>query len=439
MATQPQIDFVFKTINSRDVHFIRLWFCDLLGNIKSFSITPDELDAAFAEGIAFDPTPIIGFGEDRQDRVLVFPRPDTFQILPWRPQNQAVARMFCDLKQIDGSSFDGDSRNVLISAIKKASEMGFHLDISPEIEHYYFKNSNKCKPLDRGSYFDLTSLDSASDLRRDTILTLESMGIPTKYSMHERGPSQHEIKLRSADALLMADSIMTHKLAVKEIAEEHGVFASFMPKPMDGHPGSSMKLNLRITDADGENLFFPNKDEDGLYSLVAKRFMSGLIRYAPEYCLITNQYVNSYKRLCGSDFSPIELSWSSYNPSSLIYAPTYNHGNKNSCKVNLILPDSACNPYLTLAVILEAGLKGVCEEFEVINPDCIFNSKNVAAPESLPTNLGEAIFYFSQSDFMQEVLGDRIFNYLVEIKAAEWRSYQSSVTDWDRDKFLSVL
>ena len=298
MASNPEQDFVLKTIKSRDVHFVRFWFTDVLGSMKSFAVIPSELEDAFADGMGFDGSCIEGFCRTEESDMLAFPDASTFQVLPWRPESNAVARMFCNIRTPDGKPFEGDPRHVLARVVGKAQDMGYVFNVGPEVEFYYFKDAEGTELLDRGGYFDLTSLDYASDLRRDTVLTLEKMGIPVEYSHHENGPSQHEIDLRFTDALSMADAVMTYKLVVKEIAMKHGVYASFMPKPLSDAPGSGMHVHMSLFDFDGSNVFFDPDDPQGYHlSATAKSFLAGILKYAPEFALITNPCVNSYKRL----------------------------------------------------------------------------------------------------------------------------------------------
>ncbi len=317
-----QRDFVIKTIENRDVHFVRFWFTDVLGTMKSFAVISSELEDAFDRGMGFDGACIEGFGHAGETDVLAFPCPTTFQILPWRPDRNAVARMFCDIRTPEGTPFEGDPRFVLKRIVRRAQEMGFISNIGPELEYFYFKSPDAPEPLDRGGLFDLTSLDSATDLRRDTIITLEKMGIPVEYSHHERGHSQHEIDLRFTDALSMADAVMTYKQVVKEIALKHGVYASFMPKPLANQPGSSMHVHQSLFDLEGNNVFFDAGDPQGFnLSVTAKRYIAGILKYAPEFCMITNQNINSYKRLVMPSSDPVTLTWSACNPSSVVRIP----------------------------------------------------------------------------------------------------------------------
>ena len=447
MVANPQQDFVQKTVKSRDVHFIRFWFTDVLGNMKSFAVVPGELDGAFADGMGFDGSCIEGFSKRQESDMLAFPDPSTFQVLPWRPDSNAVARMFCDIKTPDGKPFEGDPRHVLERAVQKASDAGYIFNVGPELEFFYFKDSTGTEVLDRGSYFDLTSLDSASDLRRDTVLTLEKMGIPVEYSHHEMGPSQHEIDLRYADALSMADAVMTYKLAVKEIALKHGVYASFMPKPLADAPGSGMHVHQSLFDFDGNNAFFDTSDPWG-YNLsdLAKHYIAGLLKYAPEFCLVTNQYVNSYKRLTSGTEAPTFLSWARNNRSTLVRVPGYRPNREDACRVELRSPDPAANPYLAFAVMLAAGMAGIEEGLELQPPTENQDLFSLSRQElrdrglrTLPESLGEAVELFAESELMREVLGEHIFDYLVKTKRAEWNEYQGFVTSWELDRCLAVL
>ena len=447
MATNPNQDFVLKTIESRDVHFVRFWFTDVLGNMKSFAVIPSELEDAFTEGMGFDGSCIEGFGSTVESDMLAFPDASTFQVLPWRPSTDAVARMFCDIRLPDGSTFEGDPRQVLMRMVAKAQDMGYIFNVGPELEYYYFKDANGTEVLDRGGYFDLTSLDSASDLRRDTVLTLEKMGIPVEYSHHEMGPSQHEIDLRFTDAISMADAVMTYKLVVKEIAMKHGVYASFMPKPDEDIPGSGMHVHQSLSDFDGRNVFFDANDPMGYgLSQVAKHYLAGILKYAPEFTLVTNQYVNSYKRMIAGGEAPTYVSWAKHNRSTLVRIPGYRPDSEASCRIELRSPDPAANPYLAFAVMLAAGLKGIEEELPLMDPSEERELFRLSRQElrqmglqTLPDSLGEAVELFANSEFMRETLGDHIHGYLVKEKRAEWNAYQQSVTQWERDRYLAVL
>ncbi|HIW76576.1 MULTISPECIES: glutamine synthetase family protein [Gordonibacter] len=447
MTTNPDEDFVLKTVKSRDVHFVRFWFTDVLGTMKSFAVVPGELEDAFADGMGFDGSCIEGFCRTQESDMLAFPDASTFQVLPWRPEHNAVARMFCSIRTPDGQPFEGDPRHVLAQTVAKARERGYVFNVGPELEFYYFKDAEGTEVLDRGGYFDLTSLDYASDLRRDTVLTLEKMGIPVEYSHHENGPSQHEIDLRFTDALSMADAVMTYKLVVKEIALKHGVYASFMPKPRSDAPGSGMHVHQSLFDLEGNNAFFDPNDPQGYrLSKVAKHYIAGILKYAPEFCVITNQFVNSYKRLiCGGE-APTYLSWASRNRSTLVRIPRYRPEREDACRIELRSPDPAANPYLAFAVMLAAGLKGIEDELELQPPtedqDLFALSRQDLRRQgfhTLPESLGEAVELFATSDLMRETLGEHIHSYLVSAKRAEWNEYQGNVSSWERDRYLAVL
>ncbi len=443
----PEQDFVLKTIKNRDVHFVRCWFTDVLGNMKSFAVVPGELENAFFEGMGFDGSSIKGFSPTQNSDILAYPDASTFQVLPWRPESNAVARMFCNIKTPTGEPFDADPRYILRRTIARAENKGYTLNVGPELEFFYFKDASGTVTLDRGSSFDLTSLDYASDLRRDTVLTLEKMGIPVEYSHHESAPSQHEIDLRFSDALSMADAVMTYKLVVKEMAMKHGVFASFMPKPIEGVPGNGMHVHLSLFDEEGNNAFFDEADESG-YNLsdLAKHFIAGILAHAREMCLITNQYVNSYKRLVGGMNAPSNIAWARHNRSTMVRIPGYRPDSPDACRVELRNPDPAANPYLAFAVMLAAGLSGIEEGLELCDPQesCDFFKMDpvdikAMGIDTLPQTLGEAVDAFEGSELMRETLGPRVHEYLVRSKRNEWREFQQSVTPWELEHCLAVL
>ena len=447
MPVNPEQDFVLKTVKSRDVHFVRLWFTDAMGRMKSFAITPSELENAFSEGMGFDASCVDGFCSAQESDMLAFPDASTFQVLPWRPQANAVARMFCDIKTPEGELFEGDPRQVLERMVRRANDMGYQFNVGPELEYFYFKDAHGTELLDGGGYFDLTSLDYASDLRRDTVLTLEKMGIPVEYSHHENGPSQHEIDLRFTDALSMADAVMTYKLVVKEIALKHGVYASFMPKPLEDAPGSGMHVHMSLFDFDGRNVFFDPEDPSGCnLSKEAKHFIAGLLKYAPEFCLVTNQHVNSYKRLALGGGAPRSIAWARRNRSALVRIPGYRPQREDACRVELRSPDPSANPYLAFSVMLAAGLRGMEDELELVAPTEGVDLSLLTCHElremgidALPATLGEAVEIFAGSELMREVLGGHIHDYLVKAKREEWEAYQKVVTEWERDRYLAVL
>lgn len=445
--TTPDQDFVLKTIKTRDVHFVRFWFTDVLGRLKSFAVIPNELENAFEDGMGFDGGSIDGFGNVEETDMLACPEASTFQVLPWRPMNNAVGRMFCTIRTPDGELFGGDPRQVLRRVCEQAAEAGYVLNVGPEVEYFYFKGKDDPTPLDNGSYFDLTSLDHASDLRRDTILTLEKMGIPVEYSHHEAAPSQHEIDLRYSDVMSMADNVMTYKLVVKEVAMKHGVHASFMPKPLVGVSGSGMHVHQSLFDMDGNNVFFDANDPDGNnLSALCKSYMAGLLKYAPEYSLLTNQTVNSYKRLGSEDDAPRCIAWSRRNRTTLIRVPSCQAANDITCRIELRSPDPAANPYLAFAAMLAAGLKGIEEGLQlppaVEYADVVGKSDAQLRREGIPTmpaTLGEAVDLFEESQLMREVLGAHIHSFLVSEKRQEWNAYRASVSQWELSRYLEEL
>ena len=439
-------DFALKQIEERNIHFIRFWFTDLLGNLKSFSVTPSEVECAFEEGMGFDGSAIEGLSAVQESDMLVRPDASTFQILPWRPKDNGVARMFCDIYDPEGNPCAADSRFILMNMVRKAADMGFQMNIGTELEYFYFRDSSAPVPIDQGGYFDLTPLDNASDLRRDTVLTLEQVGIPVEYSHHGSAPSQHEIDLRFTDPLSAADSVMTARLVVKEIATAQGVHASFMPKPLEGVAGSGMHVHQSLFTEDGENAFHDPSDPEGFgLSPIAKHYIAGLLRYAPEFTLITNQYVNSYKRLVPGQAAPLFVSWGNRNRSTMVRIPRYKPNKPQSTRVELRSVDSAANPYLAFTVTLAAGLKGIEDELPLIAPSTA-DLSSVAAVCSqsrdvpaLPMTLGEAVEAFAASDLMREVLGEHVHGFLVENKRAEWEAYRAHVGSWELDRYLHAL
>src|SRR2546423_10989543 len=423
MALSKEAEYVLRTVEERGIRFIRLWFTDVLGFLKSFAITPQELEGAFAEGMGFDGSSIEGFARIQESDMVALPDPSTFQIIPWRSEEH-VARMFCDIVEPDGEPFDGDPRLVLKRQLARAADRGFTFYVGPELEYFYFANSESTEFLDRGGYFDETPLDVATDYRKRTVEYLEGMGIPVEYVHREVAPSQHEIDLRYTDALSMADNVMTYRLTVKEAAQEFGVYATFMPKPVAGVNGSGMHTHQSLFEGD-RNAFFDPTDAFHL-SKVGRAYIAGILRHAREITLVTNQWVNSYKRLIPGYEAPVYLCWARRNRSALVRVPTYKPGKEKSTRIEFRSPDPACNPYLAFAVMLAAGMKGIAEEYE-LPPEASDNiyemseaERRAAGIDSLPEDLYEAITVAERSELVREVLGDHVFEYLIRNKREEW-------------------
>jgi glutamine synthetase len=436
-------EYVLKIAREQDVKFIRLWFSDILGFLKSFAITFEELGAALDNGVSFDGSSIEGFARVDESDMLALPDPDTFQLLPWRPRENAVARMFCDIRKPGGEPFEGDPRHVLRQNLKRAADMGYTFYVGPELEYFYFRDSEGTSILDEGGYFDMTPLDAATDLRRDTVLTLEEMGIGVEFSHHEVASSQHEIDMRYTDAMTMADTVMTYRLVVKEVAIKHGVYATFMPKPVFGCNGSGMHVNQSLFRGD-KNAFFDAKDEYHL-SEIAKCYIAGLLKHAPEITAITNQWVNSYKRLIPGYEAPVYVSWARRNRADLIRVPEYKPGKEKSARIEFRSPDPACNPYLAFSVMLAAGLEGIEKGYEL--PPPLQEDVNKMTPEerekrgieTLPADLLEAINLTAKSQLVRKALGDHIFDAFIKNKLIEWNEYRSQVTQYELDRYLPVL
>lgn len=434
-------EYVLKVVKDKNIKFIRLWFTDVLGFLKSFSITPAELEMAFEEGMGFDGSSIEGFARIEESDMIAKPDPDTFTLLPW--SDSSVARMFCDIYNPDNTPFEGDPRYVLKRMLKKAAAMGYTMYVGPELEYFYFRDGNSPEVLDQGGYFDLTPLDMATPYRRETIFALESMGIPVEYSHHEVAPSQHEIDLRYADALTMADSVMTYRLAVKQIAQHHGIYATFMPKPLYNVNGSGMHTHQSLFKG-SDNAFF-SKDDACHLSDIAKGYIAGVLKHAPEITVVLNQWVNSYKRLVPGYEAPVYICWSRRNRSALVRVPMYKPGKEVATRIELRSPDPACNPYLAFAVMLAAGLKGIEKGYE-LSPEASDNiydmtdeERNAAGIGSLPADLYEAIKITENSSLLREALGDHVFEYLMRNKKAEWDAYKAQVTEYEIGKYLSTL
>ena len=434
---------VLKAAKENDVKFIRLWFTDILGFLKSFAITVEELEEGLEDGMGFDGSSIQGFARIDESDMVALPDPNTFQILPWRPIERGVARMFCDILLPGGQPFEGDPRYILKKNLKRAADLGYTLYVGPELEYFYFEDSKSTKPLDEGGYFDLTPPDVASDLRKETVLALEEMGIKVEYSHHEVAPSQHEIDLKYADALTMADNVMTYRLVVKEVAIKHGVYATFMPKPIFGVNGSGMHTHMSLFRGD-RNAFFDKNDEHHL-SKIAKHYIAGLLRHAPEITAVTSQWVNSYKRLVPGYEAPIYVTWARRNRSDLIRVPEYKPGKESDTRVEFRSPDPACNPYLAFSVMLAAGLEGVEREYELPDPveENVFEMSEKErigrGIGTLPRSLWEAIQLTKDSDLVRRCLGDHVFSSFIRNKEIEWANYRSQVTDYELKRYLPIL
>ena len=438
-----QQEYVLRTVEERDLRFIRLWFTDVLGFLKSVAITAAELEQAFEEGIGFDGSSIDGFARVQEADMLAIPDASTFQPLPWRPDTKGVARMFCDIVTPDGEPFASDPRQVLKRQLRKAADMGFTFYVHPEMEFFLFESPDNAKPLDNGSYFDMTPLDVQSDFRRQTIDLLEKMGISVEFSHHEVAPSQHEIDLRFADALTMADNIMTFRLIVKEVALQRGIYATFMPKPLENEWGNAMHLHLSLFNGD-ENAFHDPSDTLGL-SPTAKAFTAGVLRHARETTAITNQWVNSYKRLVPGFEAPVHVSWGQSNRSALVRVPMYKPRKGTSSRIEYRAPDPACNPYLTFSLLLAAGMKGIEEGYELPEQteDNIYEmtaaERSAMGIDKLPEDLGEALGAMERSELVAETLGERLFGYFLANKRREWAQYNAHVTQFELDRYLSTL
>ena len=438
------IEQVLKTAKEHDVKFIRMWFTDILGFLKSFAITVEELEGALEEGMGFDGSSIEGFARIDESDMVALPDPDTFQMLPWRPrEHHAVARMFCDILMPGGEPFEGDPRYVLKRNLKRAADMGYTFYVGPELEYFYFRDSQGTEFLDQGGYFDMTPLDVATDLRRETVLNLEEMGIGVEYSHHEVAASQHEIDMRYTDALTMADNVMTYRLVVKQIALGHGVYATFMPKPVFGINGNGMHVHQSLFKGD-RNDFFDRDDEYHL-SKVARGYIAGLLKHAPEITAVTSQWVNSYKRLVPGYEAPVYLSWARRNRSDLIRVPEYRPGREKSTRVEFRSPDPACNPYLAFSVMLAAGLEGIEKKYEVPEPieenvyEMTEEERQRRGIDTLPSSLLEAIQLTAKSELVQKALGDHVFNAFIENKKIEWDQYRTQVTEYELKRYLPIL
>lgn len=437
-------EYVLKMAREHDVKFIRLWFTDILGMLKSFAITVEELEGALANGMGFDGSSIEGFARIDESDMMAMPDPDTFQLLPWRPrEHRAVARMFCDIQKPSGEPFEGDPRYVLKRNLKRAADLGYTYYVGPELEYFYFKDASSTEPLDFGGYFDMIPLDTATDLRRDTVLTLDEMGIAVEYSHHEVAPSQHEIDMRYTDALTMADNVMTYRLVVKQIALQHGVYATFMPKPIFGVNGSGMHVHQSLFKGN-RNAFFDAKDSFFL-SKDAKCYIAGLLKHAPEITCVANQWINSYKRLVPGYEAPVYLSWATRNRSDLIRVPGYRPGKEEATRIEFRSPDPACNPYLTFSVMLAAGLEGIEKGYEIPDPveenvyEMSKEEREKRGISTLPASLWEASQLMAGSEVVRKALGDHVFNAFIKNKEVECDLYRTQVTEYELKRYLPIL
>lgn len=444
MDTRAQVEYVLRTVEERDIRFVRLWFTDVLGFLKSFAITPAELAGAFEEGMGFDGSAIEGFARVHESDMVARPDPSTFQILPAsRGGAYLEARMFADILTPDGTPFPGDPRWVLRRVLERAAAKGLTFYVHPEIEFFLFRSASSPEPLDQGGYFDLTPLDMAQDFRRQAIQTLEAMGISVEYSHHEVAPSQHEIDLRFADGLTTADNIMTYRLVVKEVAQERGMHATFMPKPTQGQWGSGMHSHVSLFEGD-RNVFYDDRDPAHL-SPVARRFVAGLLRHGREITAVCNQWVNSYKRLVPGFEAPAWVCWSRHLRNAFVRVPSAKPQKASSARVEVRSPDPACNPYLAFAVILAAGLRGIEEGYEV--PDEVSGDIEAMAPEErsrrgivpLPEDLFEAVREMERSELVAEALGEHVFEEFLRNKRMEWDAYKSYVSPFELERYLPVL
>ena len=443
---EQQRDYVLRTVEERGIRLVRLWFTDVLGNLKSFAISPAEMENALNDGMIFDGSAIDGFSRVQESDVLALPDANTFEVLPWVDPKGAEARVFCDIAKLDGTPFDGDPRQVLRRNLNTARELGYQFYVAPDIEYFYFDPpavDSRPVPLDEGGFFDLTSTDITSSLRKETIRTLETMSIPVEYSFHEDSPSQHEIDLRHTDALTMADSVMTFRLVVKEIAALHKVHATFMPKPLEGVQGSGMHLHLTLF-KDEQNAFHDADDPYNL-SVTAKQFMAGLLRHAAEITAVTNQNINSYKRLVPGFEAPVHISWARNNRSGLIRVPVQKRNSDQTTRIEYRSPDPACNPYLAFSVILAAGLRGIREGYELpaeADSNLFEMGDDMLAKlgiEQLPQSMSDALRVMERSELVAEALGEHIFEWFLRNKRAEWRGSKTHISQYELNRYLRSL
>jgi len=437
------IEDVKKVVKEQDISFIQFWFTDVLGVLKSFAITPSELDEGLNEGMGFDGSSIEGFARIEESDMIAKPDPTTFQLVPWRSGERPVARMFCDVLNPDGTPYEGGTRHVLKRLLEKLSKQGLTYYVGPELEYFYFKDNACTEVLDKGGYFDARPLDLGANLRRETIFALQSMDIRVEYSHHEVAPSQHEIDLRFDEGLKMADKTMTYRLIVKEVARQNDVYATFMPKPIFGENGSGMHVHQSLF-KDGKNAFH---DPDDKYHLsdMAKHYIAGVLRHAPEITAVTNQWVNSYKRLVPGYEAPVYVSWARRNRSAMIRVPMYKPGKEEATRIEFRSPDPSCNPYLAFAVMLGAGLEGIEKKYELPDPieEDIFEmnpgERRAHGITDLPGNLYAAILEAEKSELVKKILGEHVFNKFIENKKIEWDRYRTHVSQFEIERYLPTL
>ncbi|MEF9872984.1 MAG: type I glutamate--ammonia ligase [Glutamicibacter sp.] len=443
-----QQEFVLRTIEERDVRFVRMWFTDVVGSLKSVALAPAEVEDAFEEGLGFDGSSIDGLSRISESDMLLQPDPATFQILPWRGEVEPTSRMFCDILTPEGQPSNADPRQVLKRQLAEASNMGFTCYTHPEIEFYLLENdqldaNGRPQPIDNGGYFDHVPDGVGQDFRRASVTTLEALGISVEFSHHETGPGQNEIDLRYADALQTADNIMTFRTVIKEMAMQKGIHATFMPKPFADHPGSGMHTHFSLFEGDA-NAFFEAGREYQL-SDVARSFIAGILHHAPEMTAITNQYVNSYMGLGGGGVAPRHRSWGHNNRSALVRVPLYKPGKGQSARVEYRGIDSAANPYLAYAVLLGAGLKGIREGYELEEPteDDVWSlstaERRASGHVPLPGSLHDALRAMEESELMAEILGEQVFNSFLSNKRTEWEEYRQVITPYELNKYLGIL
>ncbi len=432
---------VIRTVKAKKIEFIQFWFTDILGTLKSFTVTPSELKNGLKEGMGFDGSSVEGFARIHESDMIAKPDPTTFQLISWGNNERPIARIFCDIENPDGTPYEGDPRYVLKKMVAGLEKKGLIAYMGPEVEYYYFKDKNGTEVLDNGGYFD-SKFGLGERVRRETMKALQNIGIIVEYAHHECGNSMHEIDLRYDEALSMADKTMTHKIVVKEIAQDNGIYATFMPKPMFGEPGNGMHVHQSLFKGT-KNVFYDANDKYNL-SGDAKHYIAGLIKHAREIAVVTNQWVNSYKRLVPGYEAPVYISWARRNRSAMIRIPMYKPGKEIATRVELRMPDSACNPYLAFAMMIGAGLKGIKEKYELGDPteEDIYEMNPAERKKhgitDLPDNLHSAIKEFEKSELAREVLGDHIFNKFIKNKRMEWEDYKTHVGQFETDRYLDL-